>query len=396
MDTALTCGKQVEGHGSGIKGSKLVAFAASGVSSCHESINLSEAMEKLRLGIYVMIREGSIRRDLQAVSEVKESSIDFRRLCLVTDGLNGEDLISMGHMDYIVQKAINLGIDPIKAFQMATINTAEHFGLDNIIGGVAPGRLADIVILPSLTRIECEYVISKGKIVAKEGKSVRHPKKCTYPETVLKSVHVPGRVQLAQFGVLVKGKENSVKVRVMKLIAEIITSEYQVKLPVVDSLLLPDLAQDILKISVIDRQSNTGKTVTGFIQGFGLTSGAVASSYSWAKGTPIVVIGTNDQDMAMAANRVIDLQGGLVIADKGEIPAELPFPIGGCLPLGPLEKINHTFSDIRRTLRQMGCTLNDPYLTLQTTTGVGLPFFRITVQGLVDLKNQKAVELIVE
>ncbi len=396
ITAALARGKRAEGHGSGAKGNKLVAFAASGISSCHEPVNLSEAIDRLRLGLYVMIREGSIRRDLEAISQVKTENIDFRRLCLVSDGLNGEDLLSLGHMDFIVQKAINLGVDPIKAFQMATLNTAEHFGMGDVIGGIAPGRYADIVILPSLTKIECEYVISNGKVVAKQGKTVLHPRKCDYPESVLNSIHVPGPLQPGQFAVVAKGRRNKVAVRAMKLVTEVITQEHQASLPVVNDLVLPDLDHDILKVSIIESRNNTGKMVTGFIQGLGLKSGAIACSYSWEVGIPLVVVGTNDEDMATAINRVIELQGGLVVADNGTILAEVPLRIGAHVALGSITDTAHRFKKIKQAARELGCPMSNPFLTLQTIPGAALPFFRITLQGFVDLKNQKVVDLIVE
>jgi adenine deaminase len=155
-------------------------------------------------------------------------------------------------MDFVVQKAINLGIDPIQAFQMATLNPAEHFHLDHLIGGIAPGRYADILILPSLTQIDCDYVISNGRIVAQHGKAVIHPRQCTYPELVLKSIRIPGPLQPEQFTVAAGGKAGRATVRVMKLITELITQEYQASLPVVNGSVLPDLAQDILKVSIIE------------------------------------------------------------------------------------------------------------------------------------------------
>jgi adenine deaminase len=396
IDSALASGKQAEGHGSGAKGNKLIAMVASGISSCHEPINLSEAIARLRLGLYVMIREGSIRRDLEAISGVKMESIDFRRLCLVTDGLNGEDLLSLGHMDFIVQKAINLGIDPIKAFQMATINTAEHFGMGNVIGGIAPGRYADIVILPSLTRIECEYVISNGKVVARHGKTMLHSRKCEYPESVLNSIHIPVPVQPGQFTVPAKGKKTKVTVRALKLITEVITQEHQASLPVANGSVLCDLGHDILKVSIIESRNNTGKTVTGFIHGLGLRSGAIACSYSWELGSPLVVAGTSDEDMATAINRVIELQGGLVVADNGIILAELPLRIGAHVPLGSITDTARKSRKVNQAVKGLGCPVSNPFLTLQTIPGPSLPFFRITLQGFIDIKNQKVVDLIVE
>ncbi len=394
--TALANGKQAEGHSAGAKGNKLVAYAASGVSSCHEPINLSEAMERLRLGLHVMIREGSIRRDLEAISGIKDQAIDFRRLCLATDSVHAEDLLSLGHMDFIVQKAINLGIDPIKVFQMATLNTAEHFRKDDSIGGIAPGRYADMVILPSLKKIECEYVISNGRIVAKEGKTVIHPRKNIYTEPVLHSIRVPRIVQSDKFSVFVKGKKNKATVRVMKLITELITQEAHVTLPVLNGSVLPDLDNDILKVSVIERQNNTGGIVTGFVQGFGLKSGAIACSYSWDLGSPLAVVGTSDQDMAKAINRIIELQGGVVVADNGGIIAEAPLPVGGLIPVNKIEEHAQEFRNINQAVKKLGSSLTDPYLTLQTLPGTTLPFFRITLQGFVDLRNQKVVDLFVE
>lgn len=393
---ALSRGKRAEGHGSAAKGNKLVAFAASGISSCHESINVSEALERLRLGFYVMIREGSIRRDLEAISEIKKANVDFRRLCLVSDGLNGEDLLYHGHMDFIVQKAINLGIEPIKAFQMATLNLAEHFGMGDTIGGIAPGRYADIVILPALTKVECEYVISNGRIVARDGKTLVHPRKSTYPEAVLRSIHVAAPLKPEQLRVAAKENKDKAKVRVMKLVNGIISQEYQATLPVTNGQILADVARDILKVSIIDRRVETGKIVTGFIQGFGLKSGAIACSYSWDFGSPLVVVGTSDQDMVAAINRITELQGGLVVTDSSKVVAELPMPIGGFIALGPLEKMNQGFNKINQAVKQLGCSLPDPFLTLQTAPGVGLPYFRITLQGFVDVKNQKLVDLVVE
>jgi adenine deaminase len=153
---------------------------------------------------------------------------------------------------------------------------------------------------------------------------------------------------------------------------------------------------DILKVSIIECRNNTGKVVTGFVQGFGLKAGAFACSYSWDSGSPLVVVGANDADMVRAVNRMIELQGGLVVADNGGILAELPLPVGGSVPLGTVEETVQGSKRVEQALRQLGSSLSDPFLTLQTIPGTSLPFFRITLQGFVDLRNQKAVDLIVE
>ena len=387
---ALNRKKVVDGHASGAKGNKLIAYVASGVSSCHESINANEALERLRLGLYVMIREGSIRRDLEAVSEIRKDKIDFRHLCLSTDGLWAEDLLSLGHIDYVVQKAINLGFEPVTAIQMATLNIAEHFGMAHILGGIAPGKYADIIILPTLDEIKCEYVISNGKIVSKNGILLVEPRKDVYPESMLKSIPL-SPFQPKQFAVAADGEK--VTVRVMKLITELITQEYQASLPVINGSVEPDLTQDILKVSVIDRKS--GKLVTGFIQGMGIKSGAMACSCTFDAGSPVVVVGTNDQAMTQAINRLIELQGGLVIYDK-KILAELAFPIGGLLPSATAEEVAEEMIKMKQIAKELGSPLSDPYMTLQAMPGPFFPFFRITFQGFADLRNQKLVDLIVK
>ena len=388
--------KKLEGHASGAKGYKLAAYVASGISSCHESINAQEAMDKLRLGMCVMIREGSIRRDLEAISSLKGKDIDFRRLALVTDGIGAEDLAHFGHMNYIVQKAIDLGIPATKAIQMATLNPAEHFGLDNLIGGIAPGKCADILILPSLAKIECELVISNGRIIAKDGELLIKPRKCIFPDSVMESLHVPRKFSPADFDVPARDRKDKVKVRIMKLITEVITQEYQVELHIRGNRIKMDVERDILKVSVIDRKDNTGEVVTGFVQGFGLKSGAFASSYSWELGSPIVAVGADEEDMAMGVNRVIELQGGLVVTKNGEVIAELPLPVGGCMAGESLSKVIEGYQAVKEAVKNLGSSLMDPYLTLQTLPGTFLPYFRITLQGFADMKNKKVVALIVD
>jgi adenine deaminase len=299
-------------------------------------------------------------------------------------------------MDFIVQKAIHLGMDPIKVFQMVSLNTAEHFRMDHITGGIAPGRCANMVILPSLEKIECEIVISNGQIVAENGKALVRAARSTYPESVLNSIRVPGDLHPREFAVPAGDKKNRVTVRVMELIAELITREAHVALPVVDGFVLPDPDNDVLKVSLVERLHNSGRTVTGFVRGFGLKSGAMACSYSWDLGSPLAVVGASDRDMAAAVNRVTALQGGVVVVDQGGILAEAPHPVGGLIPVNKIEETVQEFKNIHQAVKRLGSALANPYMTLQTISGTSLPFFRITLQGLVDLKGRKIVDLFVD
>ncbi|MGB5425076.1 MAG: amidohydrolase family protein, partial [Desulfobacterales bacterium] len=202
LETALHTGKSLEGHTAGARGNKLVAYLAAGISSCHEPITADEVLERLRLGIHVMIREGSIRRDLEAIAAVKDAGVDTRRLILVTDGLSPQDLTEKGGMEFVVRKAIDHGFDPIVAVQMATLNVAEHFRLDAVIGGIAPGRAADMLILPDLQTFRAEIVISNGRVIARQGRLVVEPRRHRYLPASLTSVLLPDDVTPTDFQIV--------------------------------------------------------------------------------------------------------------------------------------------------------------------------------------------------
>lgn len=395
VDIAGKYNKEVEGHSAGAKGSKLVAYVASDISSCHEPIKIDELLERLRLGIYVMIREGSIRRDLEALSQIKDLNIDYRRLILVSDGVDAYDLLNLGYMEYIVQKAINLGINPIKAIQMATLNVAEHFQLDKRIGGIAPGKEADIVILPDLRTIKPQLVISRGKLAAKDGQLLLPPNKASYPPAALNSIRLPKPLTAQDFYIKSPVPTQEVKVRVMEIISPLITQEIHEVLPVINGAIPLIIERDLLKISVLERLDNTGRTFTSFIKGFGLKSGAFASSYSWESKSPVVVIGTDEADMAWAINRIIELQGGLVICQNERSLVELPLPISGYLSDLPLKDIVAKLEAIKKTIQGMGSTLTNPFLTLQTLPGTIFPYLRINEWGLIDIKSKTFVNMIV-
>ena len=393
---AISRNKPLEGHCSGAKGNKLVAFIASGMSSCHESIRVEEALDKLRLGMHVMIREGCIRQDLANLSGIVSRGVDYRRLVLATDGVDAEYVHRYGHMAHLVQKAIDLGFPPMEAIRMATLNVAEHFGLDNLMGGIAPGRYADILILAGLREIDCQYVISNGRLVVENKNSLVEADEHEYPEIITRTIRVPRQFRPGDFTVSADGRKGTVTVRAMKLITEVISEESRIGLPVEDNSIRGDLRQDAVKVSIIERKNNTGKIVSGFIQGTGLKSGACACSYSWELGSPLVVVGTDEEDMARAANRLVELQGGLSVSRQGEIVAEVAMPVGGFMSRGPVSETAADFARVRQSLNEMGASLTNPFLTLQTIPGTFLPFFRITLQGFADLKNRRLLNLVVE
>jgi adenine deaminase len=392
-EQTLTAGKTLEGHSAGASDKKLAAYVDLGISSCHEPINADQVLERLRLGLHIMVREGSIRRDLEEIAKIKDSGIDLRRLILSTDGVTPEDLITKGYLEYVLQKAIDCGFDPIVAIQMATLNVAEHFSLDAFIGGIAPGRFADMVIIPDIHTIKAQWVVSNGKVIAREGKLIASPRNHSYTTRSLNSVQLNQDTKPVDFKIHVNDDDDSATVRVIDLVTDLVTAELKMQLPLSNRELKPDIDQDILMISAIDRTNQPGKIFNGLIKGFGLKSGAMACSAAWDS-SDIVAVGANDDDMAAAVNSIRASQGGAVLCKNGEILAELPLPIFGIMSDLPIEDIAQRLKQIRKTAAALGVPPPDPLLTLITLTGAAIPYLRICEEGLVNLKDGQTGPLI--
>lgn len=388
----INAGKRVEGHSAGARDDKLQAYIATGISSCHEPITAEDVMERLRLGLFVLIREGEVRKELEAVARIKDEDIDFRQLAVCSDGMDARELINEGYMESIVQKVINLGFKPVTAIKMATLNVAQHFGLGDVIGGIGPGKYADIVVIPDVRTIRAEYVISNGKIVAKDGQLIALPRRQNYPKFILNSVHLPKEFMAEDFLVNVRGHQ--AKVRVIEQVTGLVTREAIVDMPVNNGLLRIDTSRDILKVAAIDRQYLPGKNFVGFIRGIGLKKGAIATSAAWDCGD-IIVVGADEPDMAQAVNRLKILSGGIVVCVEGKIIAELPLPVAGLVSREPVDKIADKLSEIQRISDDQGGKVPDVRLTLAVLTTPAIPFLRICSHGLFDLKQNRFVSLIV-
>ncbi len=387
-------GKRLEGHSAGARGRKLMAYAALGISSCHEPINCEEVLERLRLGLHVMVREGSIRRDLCPISRIKDAGVDLRRLILVTDGLGPEDLLERGYMDFVVQKAIDCGFDPVDAIQMATINAAEYLSLDGIVGGIAPGKYADMLIIPDPRNVNPECVISKGKIIASGGSLLVSPRGHVFSPASLQSIHLPGEFGPSDFSIPVNQNAPQVNCRVIEQVTHLVTRELIAPIPVIEGEIRSDASSDILKVAAIDRRHFSGKTFVGLVRGFRLSTGAFACSAAWDT-TDIIVVGENDEDMAGAVNRVYALQGGVVVYARGKVMAEVPLPAFGIVADMPLRALSQRMQEIRGAVKALGFPFDNPLLTLVTLTTAAIPFLRICEEGLVNLKDGKTLNLIV-
>lgn len=396
FEIMLEKGKTLEGHSAGARGNKLAAYAAMGISSCHEPISEEDTLERLRLGFYVMAREGSIRRDLKSISRILEKNVSLRRLILTTDGISPSDLLEYGYMEYPVQKAIDYGFDPVTAIQMATLNVAEHFGLDHVIGGIAPGKIADMVIIPNPETIQAETVISNGQVISQDGRLQVSARRHVYSTKSLDTIRLPKKITAHDFKIRVDNVlDTMVKVRVIDMITDLVTHERIEEVSVSDGEIICPKGSGLAKISAIDRTHNSGKMFTGLIKNFGLESGAMASSAAWDSSC-IIVIGTNDSDMAMAVNRIHQLKGGFVICTDHKVTCELALPVFGIISELPVDKITWQMEEIKTAAKRLGVDFPNPLLTLITLTGAAIPYLRICEEGVVNLKDGKTLGLFVK
>jgi adenine deaminase len=396
FEMALSKGKIIEGHSAGARGKKLSAYTAAGVTGCHESITPEEALERLRLGLYVMVRSGSNRNDMGLLKELIKKEANLRRLILVTDGLSPKDLLAGRGMASVVQEAINLGLKPLKAFQAVSLNAAERFGLDHWLGGLAPGHAADILILPSLTKVEPEFVICKGRIVAKDGEMLIEAPDLEFPKELYPAVSMNGkRYSKEDFRLTNPGRAK--RLRVISLSTDLLTSEKQIDIDEVghkDDNVLAEPAKDILKVALISRYVHDRK-VLGLLHGFGLRRGACATSVTWDTGN-LLVIGSSEEDMATAINRLLDLGGGLVYSQEGRVLGELSLPLGGVLCDRSMKEVAEGIGRVENVLRENGCSRESPFLSLQTLTFTPLPSLRITDKGIADVRSGEVRSVFVE
>ena len=383
---ALKLGKTSEGHAAGCRGQRLAAYLDHGVSSCHESVSAEEVVEKLRFGICTMIRQGSIRKELEAIASVKDRGLDLRRAALVTDGADPRDLVRKGYLERVVQRAIGAGFDPILAVQMATLNVAEHFRLDGMLGGISPAKYADMVLIPDLRTIKAEMVISNGVIIARDGKLLIEPRPAVFTGSELKKIQVSPN----DFAIKVPRKE-TLRVRVIDQVTELVTREAILDLPASHAELKADPGHDILKVSVI---SCEGRQFTGLVRGQGLQAGAMATSGAWET-FATVVVGAGDADMAMAVNRIFEMGGGIVVCSEGKIQAELALPVAGLMSNQRIEEIVERLDQIQAKAKALGFRFADAALTLAVLTTAAIPFLRLSEEGLVDSKTGRVVDLVV-
>jgi len=377
---------RIDGHAPGLTGRNLSAYIAAGIGSDHECTTVEEAREKIRKGMCVFIREGTAAKNLETLLPlVRAENAD--RFAFCTDDRHPFDLLRQGHLNYLIRRAVELGLDPVIAVRMATWNPARHFGLRDR-GAVAPGFIADLAILDDLRSMKVRMVLKNGQVVAESG--VLDPRFVS----AVKVEAIPS-LRVKSFGIdrFEIKSEGSKKLRAIRMIPNQIVTRTEWILPKTENgRVMSDPESDVLKIAVIERHRATGNVGVGMVRGFGLKRGALGSSVAHDSHN-LIVVGTSDADLRTAADALIRMQGGLVAVDKGEVLGELPLPVAGLMTSEPIETVSERLEALKQTARSMGCAVEDPFMQLSFLALPVIPELKLTDRGLFDVVQFKPVSL---
>ncbi|MCP4592130.1 MAG: adenine deaminase [bacterium] len=384
-------GRVIDGHAPGLSGKDLNAYIASGVQSDHECTTVDEAREKLRLGMHIMVREGSAARNLDALLPlVTPETAD--RFIFVTDDKDVDDLRSEGHIDCMVRRAIEYGIPPIRAIRMAGYTAACYFGLRDL-GAVAPGYRASLTVLDDLQACRVTQVYQSGTLVAREGQYVDSHARGPHRPILRSTVNVHW-LEPDQLAVGVDSSAETVKIHLIETEdGSIVTGRSLEEMPVVGGRLSADPARDIAKLAVIERHQASGSVGLGFVRGFGMQSGAIASSVAHDSHN-LVVSGTNDADMFAAAVHLVKIRGGFCVVKDGKVLADVPLPIAGLMSNEPADVLSAQLRTLNEAAKKLGCTLRRPFMTLSFLSLSVIGSLKVTDQGLIDVDRFERIELV--
>jgi len=381
----IASGKRIDGHAPGVTGRRLNAYVAGGIQSDHESVSIEEAREKLRVGLHIMLREGSASRNLiDLLPLVNERNAD--RFIFVTDDKHPGDLLSEGHVNHMLKLAVSKGVEPALAVKMASLNAAEYYGLEKL-GALAPGYYADVAVFDDFENCRASLVLKNGQIVAKEGKPI-YELPARYRHPLRSSVNIKS---ISADDFVIPSHEG--KVNVIGLVPGQITTEWLREKPAVkEGRVVADTSSDIVKLAVVERHHASGNIGLGLVKGFGLKRGAFASSIAHDSHN-IIVVGLDERDMLCAVQCIAEMQGGLCVCSDGKCIDSLPLPIAGLMSEEPMDRVRDKLDALNSALKKLGIGVSDPFMTVSFLALPVIPKLKLTDKGLVDVEGFKFVDL---
>lgn len=395
---ALNMGKIVNGHAVGVTTQEIGVYAAAGITDDHEPVEWEEALDRLRAGLHVIIREGSGARNLEMfVKNALEKGYSFENTYFCTDDKHVTDIQEEGHINHNVNMAIELGVEPITAITMASLNAAKHFRVDHDYGSITPGRFADIILCESIEKVQPEVVYFEGRKVFEKDKLEVEKIDREYPDWAKNSIQLKKEITADSFKLEAPEGKDKVKINLIELVKDQIINKHKTaELPVKDGLVMRDPDNDIMKFAVVERYGKNGNVGVYFVKGFYLEKGALAYSMSHNHQN-ICVIGTNDEDMAVAVNAIVDMNGGLVTVIDGEVVASMTLRIGGLISDEvDANVIAEQLTKMNESASKTGTTLAAPFMTLSFIGHPAISELGPTDMGLVDVQTQKFIPVIIE
>ena len=396
MAATMRAGKTVGGHyASPDLGAAFAAYVAGGAADDHEGTTEADAIARVRQGMRAMLRLGSAWYDVERqITAITQRGLDPRNFILCTDDCHSATLVNDGHMNRVVRHAIACGCDPLVALQMATINTATHFGLERELGSIAPGRRADMILTPDLTTLPIHRVIARGVTVALDGVMLVDCPHYDWPASARATVRMGQPKQAADFAIPAPNGANAVTARVIGVVEnQAPTRALTRELAVVDGIVEPDEARDVAQIALVERHRATGTVVNGFVSGFGYQGPMALASTVAHDSHHMIVVGTSRADMAAAANRLAEVGGGVTVWQDGHEIALVRLPIAGLMSDAPAQQVAADADRMVAAMAQVGCRLNNAYMQHSLLALVVIPEIRISDLGLVDVTRFELTEL---
>ncbi len=392
-------GKTVGGHyASPDLGRPFHAYVAGGPADDHEGTRAEDAIARVRQGMRAMLRLGSAWYDVaEQVKAITESGLDPRNFILCTDDSHSGTLVGEGHMDRVLRHAIAQGLKPVTAIQMATLNTATHFGLERELGSITPGRRADLIVTSDLTSLPVDIVVARGRVLARDGALVEEIAPFAYPDFAKNTVRLGRALAARDFDIAAPPGRNAVRARVIGVVEnQAPTRALERDLPVEDGVVAMDGAADVCQIALVERHRATGAVVNAFVHGFGYDRACAVASTVAHDSHHMIVVGTNKADMALAANRLAEVGGGAIVVSEGKTLALVELPIAGLMSDERAEIVARKADALVAAMRACGCALNNAYMQHSLLALAVIPELRISDKGLIDVRRFEKVDLLIE